>query len=85
VGPHPVDGLDERQLVEQVGLEQRDAAEQVLDAPVVGRAEAPDDASDLVPLLEQEFGEIRAVLASDAGYERAFLHGLVRGLRAREL
>ena len=32
----------------------------------------PDDAVHFVPLAEKEFGEVRAVLAGDTGYERFF-------------
>ena len=38
----------------------------------VERRRAADDAVDLVSLLEQQLGQIRAVLAGDAGDERAF-------------
>ena len=33
---------------------------------------AADHADDLVALVEQQLGEVRAVLAGDAGDERAF-------------
>jgi hypothetical protein len=33
-----------------------------------------DESMDLVALVEEEFGEVRAVLASDAGDECAFFH-----------
>ena len=36
---------------------------------------APDHADDLVALVEQELGEVGAVLAGDAGDERALGHG----------
>ena len=74
VGPDVVDDADQRQLIEQVGRLERDAIEQVLDAPVVGRAGAADDPEDLVALLEQQLGEIRPVLTGDAGDECAFGH-----------
>ena len=48
-----------------------------------GGARAADDADDLVALLEQQLGEIRAVLAGDAGDDRAFGHACSRvALRA---
>ena len=47
----------------------------MLDAPVVRRARAADHAEHLVALLEQQLGEVRPVLAGDAGDERAFGHG----------
>jgi hypothetical protein len=40
------------------------------DALEVERRAAPDDAHHLVALLEQELGQVRAVLARDAGDER---------------
>ena len=61
------DRPDERQLIEQVGLHERDAVQDVLDAPGVGRAQATDDPEDLVALLEEEFREVRTILSRDAG------------------
>ena len=54
-----------------------DKREPVLDAGdafEVDRARAPHHADDLVPLLEQQFGQVGAVLARDPGDERAFGH-----------
>ena len=68
-----LDGLDQRELIEQVGLQQRDAIEQVLDAPHVRRAQAADDAEHFVVFFEQQLGEIGAVLAGDARDQCAFL------------
>src|SRR5262249_17789543 len=42
--------------------------------PVVRRAGAADDAVDLVPFLEEELGEVRAVLASDTRNQCTFRH-----------
>ena len=53
-------------LVEQVALVQLDAAAQVLDALKVLGAGAADDAADAVALLEQQVGEVRAVLSGNA-------------------
>ena len=72
--PHLVEDLEERQLVEQVGRPQLDAVEDVLDAPQVGRARAAHDAVDLVALVEKPLGQVGAVLAGDAGDQRASLH-----------
>ena len=69
----PLDGLDQRELIEQVGLQQRDALEQMLDAPDIGRAQAADDAEHLVTFVEQQLGEVRAVLAGNTGDECALL------------
>ena len=69
-----VEQADDRQLIEEIARAQRDAIAQMLDAPVVRRAQPPDDAEDLVSLLEQELGEIRTILSCDARNERAFGH-----------
>ena len=63
--------LLQRGLVEQVGLQQLDAARQVRDALERLGARAAHDAVDLVALVEQQLGEVRAVLAGDSGDERA--------------
>jgi hypothetical protein len=44
-----------------------------VDAPCVERARASDDPIDLVAFLEKKFGQIRPVLAGNAGEQR-FLH-----------
>ena len=62
-------------LVEQVGMDEVDPAEQVLD-PLVAVVTGPaDHAGDLVPLGEQQLGEVGAVLAGDAGDHGAWAHG----------
>jgi hypothetical protein len=48
----------ERLLVEQVDVQELDGVGEML----VARVRARDDADDLVAALEQELGEIRAVL-----------------------
>ena len=66
--PALLERLDERELVEEVGLDQLDAVAdrgQVL----VARGRAADDAEDVVPLAEEELREQRAVLAADPGDE----------------
>ena len=66
--------VDERALVEQVAGVQRDRVADVLEAlEGLGRG-APDHAVDLVALLEQELGEVGAVLAGDAGDQCARRH-----------
>ena len=57
---------------------QDDAVAQVLDAVELLGGRAADHAVDLVALLEQEVGEIRAVLAGDAGDEGGL--GMARDL-----
>src|SRR6185437_3814724 len=56
-------------LIEQVGREQFHLVDEVRDALVGRRRAAPDDADDAVALLEEELGEIGAVLARDPGDE----------------
>jgi hypothetical protein len=65
---------DERKLIKQVRRLQRNPIEQVLDTPEVRRTRSTNNADNVVALLEQKFGEIRAVLARDAGDQRAFWH-----------
>src|SRR4029079_15307784 len=74
VRPHRVDDPDQRQLIEQVRRVQEDAIEQVLDAPEVGGAGAAHQAVDLVALLEEQFREIRAVLAGNPGNQCPSVH-----------
>ena len=74
VRPHVLDQPDEGELVQQIGGPQLDAVEQVLDAPVVRGAEAAGDPDHLVPPVEEQLGEVRTVLAGDAGDDRAFRH-----------
>jgi hypothetical protein len=50
---------DERELIEEAGRPQLDAVQHVLDTPEVGRARAARDADDLLPLLEEQLGQIR--------------------------
>ena len=78
VGPARAQRVDERALVEQVALVQRDAPAQVLDAvEALGRG-AAHHAVDLVALLEQELGQVGAVLAGDAGDQCAVASSGVR-------
>ena len=73
--------VDQRALVEQVALVQRDAVAQVLDAlELLGRG-AADHAVDLVALLEQQLGQVGAVLPGDPGDQRALrAHSAVTSL-----
>ena len=72
--PDVVNDPDQRKLVEQVSRVQMNPAEQVLDAPVVAGARAPDDAVHVVALREQELREIGTVLPGDAADESPFRH-----------
>ena len=81
VRPDLVDHPEQRQLIEQVGRLQDETIEQMLDPPVVRRAETPDHAEDLVPLLEQQLGEVRAVLTGDAGDDCPLGHAFLPASR----
>ena len=71
VRPAGAHRVDQRALVEQVALVQRDPVAQVLDAlEPLGRGAAHHPVH-LVALLEQQLGQVRAVLARDPGDQRA--------------
>ena len=72
-----LDGPDEREPVEQVGRVELDAIQQVRDPVEVGMAQSADDAGDLVPVVEQQFGQVRPVLPRDAGDDGALRHTCV--------
>ena len=76
-------GVDHRALVGQVALQEVEAVAHVLDAFEVLGAGAPEDAVDIVVVIEQEFGQIGAVLARDPGNQRASLLACHRGLDPR--
>jgi len=65
-------GLDRLQrpgqavLVDEVAVVQREAVADMVDAPRVERAAAADEAVDLVSLLQEQLGQIAAVLPGDA-------------------
>ena len=63
--------VDERAVVEQVALVERDPVAQVLDAlELLGRG-AADHAVDLVALLQQQLGQVGPVLAGDSRDQRS--------------
>jgi hypothetical protein len=64
-------GGDERELVQQVRLDQLDPVANALEVLIGRRRRAPHRPEDLVATLEEELGEQRPVLPSDAGDERA--------------
>jgi len=57
-------------LVEKIGGVELNLPAQMGETLEVGRARPPHHADDAIALLEQELGEVRAVLAGDAGDER---------------
>ena len=57
---------DERRAVEQVGVDDGDPIAHTLErGMVVDRS--PHDADDVVAVLEEQLGQVRTVLAADAG------------------
>src|SRR5262249_17114820 len=58
-----LDGFDERQLIEEVGMDQRNSIEEMLDPPGVRSAEASRDAEHLVALFEEQLRQIGAILS----------------------
>ena len=58
---------------------------EVLDAPGGERARAADEPVDLVALVEQQLGEVRAVLAGDAGDGRASTTHQAHGAGGRSI
>ena len=75
VGPVRAQHLDQRDLVEQVAGHEGDPVLEVADALEVDGAGAPHHADHLVALVQQELGQVGAVLAGDAGDERTCSHG----------
>src|SRR5262249_31786323 len=67
--PRRAEHGEQRARIQEVALVQRDAARQVRDALEVLGARAADHAVHRVALVEQELGEVGAVLAGDAGDE----------------
>ena len=63
----PLDHIEQRILIEEVGLLEPDLLANVIDPREILRARSPDRARDPIALLQQEFGEVRAVLP---GYPR---------------
>ena len=57
---------------------ERDPVEKMLDAPVVRRAGAPDDAVDLVAFAEKQLREIGPILAGDAADQCPLAHDEAR-------
>ena len=74
VGPDLLEQRHQRRLVVQVALAQLEPSSQVLDP--LGRLgrRAAKHPEDLVALLQEQLGEVRAVLARDPGDERPSRH-----------
>jgi hypothetical protein len=65
--------VDQRELVEDVGLEELEAAADRHEVLEAGRGRLPDDAEHLVALAEEQLGEQRAVLSGDSDDEGPLL------------
>ena len=65
--PARLERVHERELVEQVGLDQLDPLANRLDVLELLRGRPPDHAEDLVALLEEQLGEQRSVLPGNPG------------------
>ena len=61
---------DEAVLVDQVAVVERQPVAHVVDAPGVEGAAPPHEAVNVVALVEEELGEVAAVLPSDPGDQR---------------
>jgi hypothetical protein len=69
VGPHLLERPHEAVLVHEVPVVQDQPVTDGVDAPGVERAAAPHEAMHLVPLFEEELGQITPVLPRDPGDE----------------
>jgi hypothetical protein len=70
-----IDNPRDRQLVEQIAGTNGDSIQQMLETPQIRCARTSDYPDDLVTLLEQQLGKVRAVLTGNAGNDRALRHG----------
>jgi len=74
VGRGTLDDVGERGLVEEIGRDELDAIDEMRDAFVRCGGRAAHDPHHAIPLVEQQFGEVGAVLAGNAGDERGLGH-----------
>jgi len=72
VGLPGLEHVHQRDRVQQVSLEQRDLVLDRGQPLVAGHAAAPDHAGYFVSLVQQELGQVGAVLAGDPRDKRAF-------------
>src|SRR5262249_31472474 len=70
--PHLSKDVDDGQLVEQVGLVESNLVAQMANALEILGAGSTDNAVDLIALVEEPFGQVAAVLPSDAGDDDLF-------------
>ncbi len=70
VGFRLLEGLDQGELVEKVGLHQFDPVLEMTDALEGLGARTPDHAGHLVAFFKQEVGQVGAILTCDAGNQR---------------
>jgi len=84
--------VEQRDLIEQVTVHERDTVHDGTDPAQVGHAGAPHHADDVVTLFQQELGKIGTVLPGDSRDECAFGHQALlcgfmeatRAVRARQ-
>ena len=77
--PVLAEDAEHRHFIEQIARHELDAVLDVRDSLEVDGAAAPHHADDLVALGQQQFREVRAVLAGDAGDECTLCHVPVLG------
>src|SRR5262249_50431905 len=82
-GLAPFERLDERALVERVGLDEAEVVADRVEVRVAVRGARPGHSEDLVALVQEELGQIRAILAADPSDERARPVVLHAGLARR--
>src|SRR6185436_17996197 len=70
-------------LVDQIAVVQHQALADVVDAPGVERAAAAHQPVHLVALVEQQLGQVAAVLAGDPGDERLLRQSALRKAESR--
>ncbi|CAB4802066.1 unannotated protein [freshwater metagenome] len=66
--------VDHRDLVEEIAGNEFDIVLQMTDAFEIQRRAPANHANDVVTLVEEQFGEIGAVLAGDSSDECSFGH-----------
>jgi hypothetical protein len=71
IGPRLLHDVDDRELIEQVGLVELDLSGEVPDPVEVLGARTADDTVDFVTLFEKQIGEITPILSGDAGNQSA--------------
>ena len=66
--------VNHRDFIEEIAGDEFDIVLQMTDALEIQRGTSANHANDVVTLVEEQFGEIGAVLASDSSDECSFGH-----------